>query len=132
MRLNTQDLRYMNAFEKLTGACVVECFEAEGALNFIVQEGSLGMAIGKKGSNITKVKSAIGKRVMVYEDGKDIDSFLKKLCSPMSPRITRGEGSLKVELPKRDRDDMPGRRIRIIKELVKRRFDIPEVNFVFV
>jgi len=132
MRLNTQDIGYINVFETTTRARVVDCFEAEGALNFIVKAGDLGIAIGKKGVNINKVKKALGKRILIIEDADNPETFLRKLCSPLTPNVSKQEDTIRIELSRTARDDMPGKRIRIIRELLKRRFKINEVSFVFV
>lgn len=131
MRLNTQDIGYINLFETLTGAIVVDCFEAEGALNFVVKEGNLGRAIGKKGVTINKVKRTMGKKIMIYEDANDLEVFLNKLCSPLTPRVSNDGDSVRIEFSRSARNEMPGKRIRIVRELIKRRFKANEVNFIF-
>jgi transcription termination/antitermination protein NusA len=131
MLLNTRDIQLINAFETLTGANVVDCVDAEGSLNFLVEKGHLGAAIGKGAVNINKAKKVMGRQIIVFEDSDDPEELIKNMCSPLEPKVSISEKGIRIQLKRNDRDEISGKKIRIIKELVKRQIKSPDVNFVF-
>lgn len=66
MLLDTRSIQFINAFEQLTGVRTGDCFEAEGFLVFLVKKGEFGRAIGRRGSNISKVQKKFGRRILVF------------------------------------------------------------------
>lgn len=122
----------MNAFESITHARVTDCFEAEDSINFIVQSGQLGRALGKGGATISNARKKLGKRITVFEDSDDPREFIEKACAPAkaSPMIT--EDYVKVDLPRSQRENIGGRQIRIIKEAIKRKLGVSKVDFSFI
>lgn len=132
MLLNTRDIQLMNAFESITGARVADCFEAEGSVNFLIREGDLGKAIGKGGDNISKARSKMGKRIVVFEDSDNPRDFVVKACAPLKASPTIGEESVRIDVPRGQRDQITGKQIRLIKELVRRKLGVQKVDFVFV
>ncbi|MEW6222432.1 MAG: NusA-like transcription termination signal-binding factor [Candidatus Hadarchaeota archaeon] len=84
VKLTSEELRYIALFEGLTGARVKDCVldEGYGLVTFVVSEGDMGLAIGKGGSRIKKVKNAIGKTVGVVEYSGDPEGFLKNILKP--------------------------------------------------
>ena len=80
IKLTAELIRYISVFERLTGATVKDCF-LEGKstkLVFIVNEGVLGLAIGKKGANIKRVKMVLEKELDVIEYSKDPLQFIRQ------------------------------------------------------
>ena len=49
-------IKYVALFQDLTRTTVVDCVDAEDRLIFVVKEGDIGKAIGKKGENVAKLK----------------------------------------------------------------------------
>jgi N utilization substance protein A len=132
MFLNTRDLQLMNAFESMTHARVVDCFEAEGTICFLVKKGDLGKAIGKGGSVISKARKRMGKRIAVFEDSDNDREFIEKACSPVKANPNLGEKKITVDVPRGQRDEINGRQIRLLKELFKRKLKAENVDFNFV
>jgi N utilization substance protein A len=131
MLLNTRDIQLINAFESLTRARVLDCFEVEGSLNFLVKKGDLGKAIGKNGANIANVRSKLGKRIMVFEDDQPARAFIERVC-PVKASPYINDDSVRIDVPRGERENISGREIRIIKELIKRKLDVSQVDFSFV
>ena len=106
MLLNTRDIQLINAFETLTGANVVDCIDAEGSLNFLVEKGHLGAAIGKGAANINKAKKAMGRQIIVFEDADDPEKLIKNMCSPLVPNVSSSERGIRIQLKRSDRDEI--------------------------
>jgi len=61
IKLSTDQMRLMSLFQNVTKATARDCVEDEtqDKIIFVVQEGKMGLAIGKGGSNIKSLKSII-------------------------------------------------------------------------
>ena len=132
MLLNTRDIQLMNAFESMTHARVEDCFEIEGVICFLVSNGELGKAIGKGGSSISNARQRLGKNIVVFEDADTPRELIEKACRPVKASPVIDQGSVRIDVPRSQRDNITGRQIRLIKELVKRKLDAENVEFVFV
>ena len=58
IKLSTDQMRLMSLFQNVTKATARDCVEDEkqDKIIFVVQEGKMGLAIGKGGSNIKSLK----------------------------------------------------------------------------
>lgn len=131
MLLNTRDLQLIRAFESITHARTVDCFEAEESINFLVESGELGKAIGKGGETIANARRRLGKRIAVFEDSDNPEEFIKKACHPVKATPVIDGNTIKIKVSREQRDEISGRQIRIIKELLKRKLHAESVEFVF-
>ena len=86
VKLNTEGIRYIALFENLTGARAKDCFEdtENNRLIFVVKGGDMGLAIGKGGERINRVKKAVGKHVEIIEHSDDPVEFVKNAFHPVS------------------------------------------------
>lgn len=86
VKLNTDGIRYIALFESITGAMVMDCFEDSDndRLVFVVKNGDMGLAIGKGGDHINRVKKVIGRHIEIIEHSDDIVEFLKNAFHPVS------------------------------------------------
>ncbi len=83
IKLNSEEIAYINEFEKLTGAKPVDCIVLPSSVNFLVPEDQMGLAIGKKGSKIKKVEKIFKKKVNVYQYSKDLNNLVQKIIYPL-------------------------------------------------
>ncbi len=79
IRLCLKDLQSISLFEKFTGVRARDCIEGEDKVMFLVDVGFARIAIGKKGSNVGKVRNTLNKNVEVIEYSPDTVQFLKNL-----------------------------------------------------
>lgn len=86
VRLSTEGIRYIALFESLTGARAKDCFEdtENNRLIFVVKSGDMGLAIGKGGDRVNRVKKTIGKNVEIIEHSEDPVEFVKNAFHPVS------------------------------------------------
>ena len=68
----------------MTGAMVKDCIldDDNTKVTFVVKNGDMGLAIGKGGSTVTKVKKAVGRGVEIIEHNDDPAQFIKNILSP--------------------------------------------------
>ena len=81
-------MRFIALFESMTGAMVRDCIidDENSKVTFVVKNGDMGLAIGKGGSTVTKVKKAVGRGVEIIEYNEDPEQFIKNILSPAELR----------------------------------------------
>ncbi len=86
VKLSTDGIRYIALFESMTGASARDCFEdsENNRLIFVVKSGDMGLAIGKGGEHINRVKKTIGKHIEIIEHSDDPAEFVKNAFHPVS------------------------------------------------
>lgn len=135
IRLGSEEIKYITIFESITGANVKDCVQTEGTMGFLVDEGYMGLAIGRSGKTIDLVRKKIGKNVMVMEFSDDTAKFVKNLFQPVKVRqvIIHDKGNDRVamiEVSKKDRMKAlghNGRRIKIAKEMINRHCGLSDI-----
>lgn len=140
IRLGSDDIKYITLFETLTGARVKDCIQVENSMGFLVDKGDMGLAIGKNGASIEKVKAALGKGVFVAEYADDASDFVKNMFSPVKIKQVRiretGEEKVAdIDVARNDRKRVIGQegiKIKIAKELSKRHYNIDNINIKVV
>ena len=84
IRLTTESIQYIALFENMTKAKILDCILEEERLVYVVKQGDMGLAIGKNGENINRVKKALDKPIELIEYSEDPITFLKNAFSPVS------------------------------------------------
>ncbi len=140
IKLTGDQMQYITLFENLTGARVLDCVVSEGSnrVVLVVKRGDMSIAIGRKGFNVKKFSSMVGKDVEVIEHADDPKEFITKLISParvQGIRIVEGEDkrTAYVSVHPRDRGIAIGRdgaTIQKVKLLSKRHHRIDNVVIV--
>lgn len=84
MKLDKKCMRNIALLESLTGAgardCVVD--EEGGRVIFVINEGEMGLAIGRNGKNIKKVEENLGSSVELVEYSEDPGAFVANALKP--------------------------------------------------
>jgi len=135
MRLDKRDIEYINLFERMTRARVSDFFETADSLNFLVKAGQMGVAIGKNGANVSKVRSAVSKRVVIVEDADDDTDFVFNIFKPLKISgvdIDREGKVVRVQIPRVVRSDLKRKQIMLIKEFLGRRFGFDTLDLKVV
>jgi len=136
IRLNTDEIKYITLFESLTGATIKDCIQEDESIGFLVKKGDMGLAIGKNGANIERVKKAIGKAVWVMEFSEDVGDFMKNLFHPTRLRQVRLNESeagkqLVLEVSRKDCKRVIGQngsRIKMARRLAERHFAVGDIK----
>lgn len=138
IKLFSEELRYLNLFESITGAQVKDCLidRERDRILFLVKQGYMGLAIGREGSNIKKLSKLIGKSVEVVEDADKPEDLIKNSLLPAkvhSVKIVKSpdeRGIAFVTVNPQDKAIAIGKdgvKIDRARMLAKRYFDIDNV-----
>jgi len=135
LTFDTETIRMITLFENITRAPVKDCIidNDTNTIYFIIEEGKLGVAIGKNGNNVKRVERVTGKTIKLFEFSNDIVSFAKKIIPQATAiRVRNEEGKVKVEVrvEKKNRPIVIGRgrrNLRIYKELFKRNHKVDDL-----
>jgi N utilization substance protein A len=139
IKFTSREMRYIALFQSITGATVKDCI-VDPELNriiFVVKEGSIGMAIGKRGKNIHLLEKMTGKKHEVIEHSDNPAQFIKNALKPAKVdevRITeRMDGKTIAVISVNPRDKgvaigKNGRNAERIRFLAKRYFQIQNVS----
>ena len=128
MRQFTKEtIDYINLFESLTKSKIKDCF-VNNIILFIVEDGYIGRAVGRKGRNVTMISRLIKKRIKLVEFNKSIEIFVKNLIYPIQGKIYKEDNLVCIELNKSsDKAIILGRDKKNLQELqniVNKYFDI--------
>ena len=83
IKLTTDQMRLMSLFQNITKATARDCVEDEklDRLIFVVNEGKMGLAIGKGGSHIKTLQNKINRNVELVEYSDNKERFLKNILN---------------------------------------------------
>ena len=139
IKFTSLEMRYIALFQSITGATVNDCI-VDSDLNriiFVVKEGNIGMAIGKRGKNIHTLEKMTGKKHEVIEHSENPAQFIKNALKPAKVdevRITeRMDGKTIAVISVNPKDKgvaigKNGRNAERIRFLAKRYFQIQNVS----
>jgi len=138
IKLTADEMRYITLLETLTGAVAKDCIydPKENRIIFVIRRGDMGLAIGKNGINIERLKKIIGKNIEVVEYADTSEEFLKNLFVPAKVRAVKiinnndGTSCAQVIVDPKDKGiaiGKNGRNILRAKLLMKRHLDIDNV-----
>ncbi len=135
IKLDMDTIRYINLFESITGVMVKDCIvnEEKNKITFIVNEGQIGIAIGKNGMNVKKVQQALNKQVELLEFSKDPARFISNIFRPVKVKEVKieennGKKVAYVSL-ENDRIGMIRSKMKVVKNLIPKYFDIQEIIY---
>ncbi|AJZ75701.1 NusA-like transcription termination signal-binding factor [Candidatus Nitrosotenuis cloacae] len=83
IKLTTDQMRLISLFQNVTGASARDCVEDEkqNRVIFVVNEGKMGLAIGKGGAHIRNLQNIVKKNVELVEYSDDPVTFLKNMLN---------------------------------------------------
>ena len=137
VKLSQTEMQYITILQGVVNVTIMDCIvdEEENKVVFVVSEGQAGLAIGKRGVNINRLKELISKDVEIIEHSSDPAKFIKNCFLPIVIREInlqerRNGKTATVEVDNKDKGRAIGRsgkNINKIKNLVLRQFDISDV-----
>ncbi len=130
--LDTQSLEKINLFQSLTGSHVLDVIDVDDQIFFVVGEDEYGLTVGKDGAKIKNVEKVFKKHIKIVEASKDLKTFIKNLM-PEVKEIIITDKKIRVKVDTKDRAKIigkGGKNIKIIKELVKRMFEINDIKIL--
>ena len=84
IKLSTDQIKLMSLFQNVTGATARDCIEDEkqDRVIFVVNQGKMGLAIGKGGSTIKNLQNVVKRNVELVEYSEEPAEFLKNMLNP--------------------------------------------------
>ena len=84
IKLTTDQMRLISLFQNVTKTTARDCLddEKQNKIIFVVNEGKMGLAIGKGGSNIKSLQNILKRNVELIEHFDDPIKFLKNILNP--------------------------------------------------
>ncbi len=131
-----QTIKYVALFQDVTRTTVVDCVDAEDRLIFVVKEGDIGKAIGKKGENVAKLKRLMNKDIHIVEYSDEPEKFVANVFRNYDVKGVqieqRGDithATVTVDASKKGRAiGKEGRNLRVSRDLIARHHPIQSVS----
>lgn len=135
IKLTAENIQFIALFENMTRANVQDCIIEEDRLIYVVKQGEMGIAIGRNGENINRVKKTLDRSIELVEYSSDSVIFIKNAFGPVSVNsvniVNKNNKRLAyVEVPNKEKGlaiGRSGRNIDKVKTLVRRHHDIDDV-----
>jgi N utilization substance protein A len=139
IKITCDEMRYIALFESISGASVKDCIidEEQSRAIFIVNQGQVGVAIGRGGRNIHTLESMTGKKHEIIEYSEDPVQFIKNALKPAAVREVRitertdGKTIAVVTVNPKDKGiaiGKNGKNAERLRFLAKRYFNIQNVS----
>lgn len=138
IKLTEVEMRYITLLEGLTGTTVLDCVvdEQNNRVIFLVKPGQVGLAVGRNGVNVKRLRKLIGKDVEIVEYAETPEKLIRNSLFPaqiISVRVKTDSNGRKIALvsvPPSEKGlaiGRGGRNISRARILAKRHFDIDNV-----
>lgn len=139
IKFTSNEMRYIALFESVTNASAKDCIvdEEQGRVIFIINEGQIGVAIGRGGRNIHTLERMTGKKHEIIEYSEDPVKFIKNALKPAlvkEVRVTeRPDGKKMAVVAVNPKDKgvaigKNGKNAERLRFLAKRYFQIQNVS----
>ena len=83
LKLDTELIRLISLFEKITRSKVRDCFYFKDKLVFMVEKGEMPKALGKNKGNIFKIEKLVKKKIKIMEYSSEMLQFIINLFAPL-------------------------------------------------
>lgn len=135
IRLTAESIQYIALFENMTRAKILDCIPEDERLVYVVKQGDMGLAIGRNGENINRVKKVLDKPIELVEYSDEPVTFLKNAFGPVSVSSVNiinknGKRLAYVEVPNKEKGlaiGRNGKNIEKVKMLARRHHNIEDV-----
>jgi N utilization substance protein A len=79
-----KERRYIEELRILTKSTALDCLidERFDRIIYVIKPGDMGLAIGKKGENIRRLQSVLGKRIEMVEYAEHLHDFVVNIFKP--------------------------------------------------
>ncbi len=141
IKFTSNEMKYIALFESITGATVRDCIidKDQNRIIFVVKEGEMGMAIGKRGKNMRILEKMTGKKYEIIEHSDSPVQFIKNALKPARVKEVRimerpdGRTFAVISVDPKDKGvaiGKNGRNAERVRFLAKRYFQIDNVSIV--
>ncbi|MBW2991299.1 NusA-like transcription termination signal-binding factor [Candidatus Woesearchaeota archaeon] len=93
---DTDMLKFMALFEKITHAKLKDCFFDRDKLVFLVDQGEMGKALGRNKTNIVKLEKMLKRKIKIVEFNPDRLQFITNYLAPLKITDIKEEGEIVI------------------------------------
>lgn len=104
-----KERRYIEELRILTRATALDCVidDRFDRVIYVIRQGDMGLAIGKKGENIKRLQNVLGRRIEMVEYADDPSLFITNIFKPAEVTgIERGTGESPVNVLVNKKNDL--------------------------
>lgn len=104
-----KERRYIEELRILTKATALDCVidDRFDRVIYVIRQGDMGLAIGKKGENIKRLQNVLGKRIEMVEFAETPDAFIANIFKPAEvTKVERPSPDTPVNVLVRQRSDL--------------------------
>jgi N utilization substance protein A len=104
-----KERRYIEELRILTKSTALDCVidDRFDRVIYVIRQGDMGLAIGKKGENIRRLQNVLGKRIEMVEYDEVPDTFIANIFKPAEVvGIERGAGNGPVNVLLKKKTDL--------------------------
>jgi len=135
IKFDAELMKIMNLFGTITRSKVKDVIKRDEIYIFIVQQGEIGKAIGKKAANVRKLENILKKKIRVIEYNEDLEKFIRNVVMPLNlAKVEIEDAVVTIHSPDtKTRGYLIGRsasHLRNTENIVKRYFPIDEIKVV--
>ncbi len=130
MKLEREEIFFINAFDSETGVAAKDVLIEQKNATFLVKDEDMGKAIGPKGSKIKKLTEKLGRRIELLAFTESIEEFFKKALPTAQFSEVKIEGK-QVELrldSMQKREIMGNSKFKRIKRIAERNYNIENIK----
>ena len=79
-----KERRYIEELRILTRSTALDCVidDRFDRVIYVIRQGDMGLAIGKKGENIKRLQTVLGRRIEMVEYAEDLAAFITNIFKP--------------------------------------------------
>ena len=130
VKLETQAIRTMGVFEKVTRVHPKDCLIMDNCIYFLVDTRKVGLAVGKNGSTAKELSGMFKKHIRLFGYSDDPETMMRNMI-PGLKSIRMDNGIVTVSIESKDRFPVIGKNgenINAIREIMKRHFSIERIR----
>jgi len=104
-----KERRYIEELRILTKSTALDCVidDRFDRVIYVIRQGDMGLAIGKKGENIKRLQNVLGKRIEMVEFAETPDAFIANIFKPAEVMsVDHPPGDAPVNVIVRQRSDL--------------------------
>ncbi len=131
IKIDTEGFRILSVFERVAKVHPKDFLVTDDSIYFLVEEGKIGLAVGKGGANAKKASRLLGKDVRLFEYSSEPSKLLKNLV-PYAENIEISGNTAKFTVPAKARYSVigrGGRNIKIVKDFMERHCGVTNLKF---
>ena len=134
--LSTETMEYIRTATNICNVDILDCLIQDDKVVFVVRQGHLGAAIGKKAKNLERLRGLFKKTIKFVEFHTDKTLFIRNLCKPYELKEITFSGPedaslVRIMVNLKDKSKLIGKRgsnIDLIRQLAKRHHNFKDVQ----